>query len=78
MVFKKALLSYSIFRYVSVVVTTTITREWPQTVLSWKQRCYKAQFVLLRIRSRIRFAVSINIEFSNRWLCGGVENFRPP
>jgi hypothetical protein len=56
--FKKVLQCYSIFRHVSVVAITIIS-ERSQTVLGWKQRSYKAQFVLLCIRNRIHFTVSI-------------------
>ena len=56
-IFKKALKRFSIFRRVSVVATTVI-RERSQRVLSWKQRCYTAQFVLLFICKRcITFAL---------------------
>jgi hypothetical protein len=65
--------SYYILRHVSVVATT-IFRERPQTVQSYKQRCYKAQFVLLCIQNRIHFTVSISVELGNRWVCGGAEN----
>ena len=77
MILKTALQSYSIFRHVSVVATTII-REGSQTVLSWKQRCYTAQFVLLCTRNRIHFTVSINIEPGKHWVCGDLEIVEPP
>lgn len=73
MIFKKVLHSYSIFRHVSVLATTTIIRERSQAFLSWEHRCCKALFVLLYIRSRIHLTVSIDVERGNRCVCGGVE-----
>jgi hypothetical protein len=68
MILKSVLQNYSILRHVPMV-TTTITRERSQTVLSWNNAALKHS---LSCCVPI-ITVSISAGLGNRWVCCGVE-----